>query len=308
MVSNYSAIHYSWLGGSFFYEGRYFNSLEEINTSFGGGLVVCERVDGDREGRLRLHKIYAQSVEEYKNGWYDFYTYTRKADSIQQKGFYLCRILEFKKDKNGFLNMVVEALVFLGEKITEVPEELSERLARALCWFDKEADMPAWDYLRGEMSPIAFQGAMHPLGTFNFLKACEQFPIKEAMQRLLAGEVAILQDISKALREPTDIEKATAFIQEKCWASDFEEKYPLLAKKARDMKRSELGELLERKLEEFKTKELKLPAPTISDQEDLLSKVEATLEYWRDFNNAKKAADKAAKKAAKAAKKAATQD
>ena len=306
-------VHYSEFGG-FDYDGKYFGSFEEANERLRGGLVVCERLNDDRDGRLRLHKIYARSVQERKNGWYDLYTYTTKASDLLQ-GFYLCKINEFRGDKEGYVNMVVEPKVFLGMTITETPDNKAEQLTRAILLYDKEADIPAWEYLRREMSPIAFDPIFQYTGELNISNAEKLASRNEAMKRLLAGEVSILKDISIALAEPTSIEKAISIcFRFYKWTAEQKNRWPSLLKKLERraapgenfFTESELTELLERKLRAFT--EFGLISSNIEEPEpdkQILDKVEAAIQHQDELNKAAKKAQNEAKKAAKKAKKAA---
>ena len=299
-------VRYSSFGG-FDYDGRYY-TLDDANNQLNGGLIVCERLDDDRDGRLRLHKIYANSVNERKNGWLDLYTYTRTTTGLC-KGFYLCRIHEFRLDRDNYVNMVVKELIYLGEKITAPSPDMSVKLTRTIFSMDELEDKPVWEYLRGEMSPIAFDPVNHFFGRVNRQNAIEKYSSSEVMEQLLAGNVTILDEVSDALRAPTIVEEATKYcLKYFLYKEDyFKENYPLLSKKLQDIflygkSSRDLELLIKKKLEEFDEKGLAYEEKSnFSKVEIVLAKVEASMKYWKDFNDAKKAAEKAKRKSAKLA-------
>ena len=134
-ICNGSVKYYEFMDG-FSYDHIYYKSTDEMTKRLAGGLVVCQRVEDDRGGRLRLHKIYVRNSIERGNGWYDLFTYTEDSDNLQT-GFYLCRIKEFKVDRNNYVNMVVTTVTFLGESITAAPEDGVVKIVRTLLLMDE---------------------------------------------------------------------------------------------------------------------------------------------------------------------------
>ena len=275
--------------GGFSYDYVHYSSIEDANNRLAGRLVVCERVDGDNNGRLRLHKIYARNSIERGNGWYDLFTYTCD-DANLKKGFYLCRINEFKVDKKNYVNMVVSTIVYLGESITAVPDDITVRIVRSMMVMDKEEDMPAWQFLCGKMSPIAFAPYGEYFGTFNEENAREKgFTAEDVMSRIINGDIGVLEELSLALHEPLKVEKAKEYIFRNLDKPGFNEKYPLMAPKLKRKEGKEIKPFLEKHLKDYETKQLNVEIPEdASAAEEVLYKVEATLKYWKEVHKAQK--------------------
>ena len=292
---NKGSVVYHEFGG-FSYDHRHYASIEEADERLAGGLVVCERDEGDSGGRLRLHKIYVRNSIERGNGWYDLFTYTRESAELKT-GFYLCRIKEFKVDKNDYVNMVVETVVYLGEKITAVPEDVTVQIVRNMMVMDKEEDKPAWQFLRRELSPIAFAPYAEYFGTFNEENAKEHgFTGENVIARVVNGDVAVLDELSKLLHEPLKVEKAKEFIRKNLGREEFGKNYPLLAKKLQNKEGNDIIPFLEKHLKDYYEKNLEAEIPAeISVAEVVLFKVEAALKYWKEIHKAQKKSKKGKK-------------
>lgn len=286
--ANKGSVMYYTFGG-FSYDYVSYISIEDANERLAGGLIVCERVDDDTNGRLRLHKIYARNSIERGNGWYDLFTYTRSSAELK-KGFYLCRIKEFKVDKKNYVNMVVETIVYLGESVTAIPEDITVRIVRNMMVMDKEEDKPAWQFLRSKMSPIAFAPYGEYFGTFNEENAKENgFTAENVITRVISGDIAVLEELSQALHEPLKVEKAKEFIRRNLGRDTFSTAYPLLAKKLQNKEGNEIIPFLEKHLKDFNEKHLNAGIPeSASVAEEVLYKVEAALKYWKEIHKAQK--------------------
>lgn len=284
-----------FMEGGFTYDGRFYRSIEEAHELLAGGYVVCARLEEDKErrGRLRLHKIYIQNTLERGNGWYDLFTYTRNSDNLKT-GYYLCRIQELNIDKNGYVNMVVETVTYLGESITTVPEDYTVRIVRSLMVMDKEEDMPVWQFLAAKLSPIAIAQYGRYLGRFNTESVKEHgYTETKVMERLLAGDATVLTEVSKLLLEPTKVEQAEEYIENNRRKEEFGMRYPLLAKKLQNKAGNEIEDFLQKHLGDFEGRGLETEIPEGSSAgEVVLYKVEAALKYWKEIHAKQKKAKK----------------
>ena len=293
---NKGSVVYDSFGG-FFYDERRYYSIEDANERLAEGLVVCERVESDNGGRLRLHKIYVRNSIERGNGWYDLFTYTRDSAELK-KGFYLCRIKEFKCDKNNYVNMVVETVVYLGESITAVPDNSIVRIVRTMMIMNSEEDKPAWEFLRRKMSPIAFAPHGVYFGTYNEENAVEHGFTKDgAMERLLAGDISVLDELSALLHQPLKVEQAKEYAKENLHKTAFEQTYPLLSKKLQKKESVEFIPFFEKHLRDYEERKLEVFIPeNASVAEVVLYKCEAALVYWKKVHAAQKKAKKGGNK------------
>lgn len=280
--------------GRFTYGSDCYESVEDATNRLGGGLIICSRLEEDNGGRLRLYKIYAQNHIEIKSTWHDMFTYTRDAVDLK-KGFYLCRIKEFRRDKNDYVNMVVETITYLGESITAIPEAVNWQLARKLMLMDDEEDKPAWQFLRREMSHIAFAWNATYYGDYDEENAVEMgYTSEDVIARVISGDVAVLDELSKWLTAPTKFEKAKELIRDSLEDEEFKNKYPLLVKKMEKKERNEIIPFLQKHLKDFEEKVLEAQIPEGAlPAEIILVKVEKALMYWKEVHSAKKKPKKA---------------
>ena len=79
-----------------------------------GRLVVCD-ARKENSTRMYIHRLSRIDDIFMKDGWWDTFTISEKP--CRKTGYYLCRIKEFRIDRNGYLNMVVIPLHYLGTDI-----------------------------------------------------------------------------------------------------------------------------------------------------------------------------------------------
>jgi len=287
--------------GSFVYDDRYYASFAEATSRLKDGYVVCERLQDDRPGRLRLHKLFAPSENVRKKGWYDLFTYTPNSTAPLAEGFYFCKISELKGDKKGYVNLVVDIISYLGKDIREVPNSYLLSTILAIFGADEKYDKPIWEFIRPWLSPIAFYPCQGYISDLNNAEAVSKGFTQEAvLAAICKGDTSIIDAVSLALLEPSAVKKSMEYIKRHQYDPEFREWYPLLQKKVEAKAVSE--NFLERKLNEFEEKKLcSKPPKGATSEQILLCKVEAALKYWHDKNHADKAAKKAARKAAKSA-------
>ncbi len=255
------------------------NTLSESET---GRYVLCEAKE-DNTTRLFIHQFNRWVSVLTKEGWWDTFTLSKNPC---KKGFYLCKIEEFRFDRNGYINMIVLPSKYLGESVDE--------------------DSIGWDYLASSGKLASHYKSRNCRERFNvvqlervFAERFESSGYKYMTEFIFAAFIAdkiTLDELASALEEKYDIEKFAEEINRNL--KNYEEKYPLFVKKLpvienyygyRNVRTTESTiEFLERKSREYY--ELKLGSET-----DMLAQVEAVLKYWVDFHKAKKAEKKASK-------------
>ena len=159
---------------------------------------------------MYIHRLSRIDDIFMKDGWWDTFTISEKP--CRKTGYYLCRIKEFRIDRNGYLNMVVIPLHHLGTDI--------------------DMDSDAWKYFgnRGFFTnyyqSIGYYrtrynvAALHNLFEEDIAKIeknekerlgddyiCADKEIAEfILEKFIAGDIT-LKDIDKALDEKDDLEK-----------------------------------------------------------------------------------------------------
>lgn len=259
---------------------------DELNKTEQGKLILCESRE-ENSSRLFIHQFSHIMNALTKNGWWD--TFTLCSPVCNNKGFYLCVINKFRIDRNGYLNVMVTPMKFLGEKITEESAAwdlffLTGLFCRQYCSRGYHLRFNT-DYL--------FSLYKDDIVNADFSDAC-----KIIFNKFLQDEIT-LEEIASALDEKNEIEKlAEDLIKNLAHHTDKYSKYPLICKKLPTTDGyyfyDDVESWLKRKILEFDTLHLE-------NGGEVLDRVEAVLQYWVDFHKKEKEEKKAAKKAAKAA-------
>lgn len=267
-----------------------------------GRLVVCD-ARKENSTRMYIHRLSRIDDIFMKDGWWDTFTISEKP--CRKTGYYLCRIKEFRIDRNGYLNMVVIPLHHLGTDI--------------------DMDSDAWKYFgnRGFFTnyyqSIGYYrtrynvAALHNLFEEDIAKIeknekerlgddyiCADKEIAEfILEKFIAGDIT-LKDIDKALDEKDDLEKLADDLNlnlERYGTNEknrYAEDYPLLVKK---LPVEDHGILkgyytADCTMRYLKRKSYEYTHLNLGSETELLRRVEAVLEYWAE----KKSKEKEAKK------------
>ena len=196
---------------------------EQLNKTETGKWILCEaREEGST--RLFIHRFNFLASALTKNGWWDTFTVSKKPVI---KGYHLARIESFRIDRNGYLNMVVMPLKFLGEEMDE--EQSAWRYFFKTNQFSRlYGDPQIFLPLNIENLESAFEDEMkqksNDLGgslyRSNFI-----------MDKYLNGEVA-LDKICELLDEPLPPNEEEVMAKEILHNPNaFADEYPLLIKK-----------------------------------------------------------------------------
>jgi len=258
--------------------------VDQLSKTEIGKFILCYAKE-DNTTRLYIHQFNKVMSIITKEGWWDTFTLSRKSC---MKGFYLCRIGEFRLDKSGYLNLIVFPNKYLGETIDE--------------------DAAAWDYLNMSGKFTREYKSIQRRGRFNitnlernFKERFEEsgYPTMESfIFSVFMGDEITLDEISTALEEKYDIEKLADDINKNI--EKYAEKYPLLAKKL--PKEDVFGYTVyttDCTVRYLKNKDLEYDEHKLGDETILLNRVEAVLQYWVDVHKAQKEKAKAERKAKK---------
>ena len=275
-----------------------------------GRLVVCD-ARKEYSTRMYIHRLSRIDDIFMKDGWWDTFTISEKP--CRKTGYYLCRIKEFRIDRNGYLNMVVIPLHHLGTDI--------------------DMDSDAWKYFgnRGFFTnyyqSIGYYrtrynvAALHNLFEEDIAKIeknekerlgddyiCADKEIAEfILEKFIAGDIT-LKDIDKALDEKDDLEKLADDLNlnlERYGTNEknrYAEDYPLLVKK---LPVEDHGILkgyytADCTMRYLKRKSYEYTHLNLGSETELLRRVEAVLEYWAEKKSKEKEAKKIARKQRKA--------
>lgn len=275
-----------------------------------GRLVVCDAREVNTT-RMYIHRLDSLDDVLKKDGWWDTFTISEK--TCIETGYYLCRIKDFRIDRNGFLNMVVMPLHNLGTDIDMDSDAwkyfgsngLFTNHYRAKGGYHTRYNVPALHQLFAEDIARIKRHEKERLGD-NYI--CADKKIAEfIMEKFLAGDIT-LADIDTALDEKDDLEKLAddlnlnlkrfALGEKNGYAKD----YPLLAKK---LPQEDQGILkgyytTDCTMRYLKRKNHEYTHLNLGNETELLKRVEAVLEYWEE----KKAKEKEAKRLARKQRKA----
>lgn len=254
-------------------------SDKQINTANAeaGKLVLC-KCEEDDSTRLFIRTFNSFATVMTKYGWWNTFTVSEKPC---KKGFYVCRIRRFRNDKNGFPNLVVTPVTYVGRYV------------------DEDAD--AWEYLfeSGMFSEMYKTGSDNSVLNIyqverKFLDASErQLNVKERkaaiLKKFLNGEISISM-IDTQLNIPFGTWNLARDIARNY--DGLRSHYPLLMEKvpgkddpASMSNQTKIADFLARKKWEYECLGL-------GNSENLAEMVEAVLKFRED----EKAAEKKARK------------
>lgn len=270
-----------------------------------GRLVVCDAREVNTT-RMYIHRLSRIDDIFMKDGWWDTFTISEKP--CRKTGYYLCRIKEFRIDRNGYLNMVVIPLHHLGADI--------DMDSDAWKYFGNRGLFTNYYHSKGYYRTRYNVAALYNLFANDIAKIeknekerlgdnyiCADKKIAEfIMEKFLAGDIT-LADIDTALDEKDDLEKLTDDLNlnlERYGTSEknrYTEDYPLLVKK---IPLEDHGILkgyytADCTMRYLKRKSYEYTHLNLGSETELLRRVEAVLEHWEE----KKAKDKKAKKLAR---------
>jgi len=288
-----------------FYAEHHISDLKRDEV---GNLILCENRE-DTSTRLYIHRMNKIDDIFRKDGWWDTFTISKSA--CDKKGFYICKIDDFRIDRNGFLNMLVSPKAYLGTEI--------------------DVDSDAWDYfLKSGLFTFLYSSRSSCHRTrFNVAALHKMFEEdilrikKEQKERLgdqyidaskeiaslvldkyLSGKVT-LEQIEQALDEKEVLEKLAEDFNFQLSRYGVSEKnkyaeYPLLLKKLPTddgifkgyYTTTSTMRYLDRKNYEYDRLNL-------GTETDMLKRIEAVLQYWVDVKAKEKEEKKKKRKAMK---------
>ena len=240
--------------------------VSKMNDKYRYSLVVAQHVDEDTEGRLHLCRLYDKAM-------WRIFTVAPRGVPLKE-GFSLCRVVEFKLDRKGYMNLVLSPMVYLGQEEVRFS--------------------PVWEFLRPMMCPIAYGGFWQ--GDKTQLHTKELPSEADCMGCLLEGGRTYFDELEKKLLMVPAVDRFAEAWMKAHRTQEFKAKYPLLSAKYATPEGNAKREFERRK--EFLQKTfdfLKMKLEEYS-QEEVFQKCENLLEKRK----AKKAEAKKNKKAKKA--------
>ncbi len=269
-----------------------------LNKTEIGKYILCESREEDST-RLFIHRFSVASNLVTKDGWWDTFTITK---TPCKKGMWICSIINFKIDRNGYLNVIVNPEKYLGETIDE--------------------DSAAWDYFfkTGLFSSEYFISGRYYRFNVEHLRSLVDTEIQPLVlaEKACLGENYIssarlydkyifgkfmndefsLEYIANALDEKDSWEKLAEDLTKNISSgTDKYAEYPLIVSKLPKNKWNYYTtecteEWLNRKFWEYDS--LKL-----GEEKDVLNRVSAVLEYYEEKKRKEKEERKAKRKAKK---------
>ena len=249
------------------------NNEEEI-----GKYVLCKARENGAT-RLFLHRFNTASTLVTKEGWWDTFTVSEK--TCEKAGYYICKIVRFRVDRNGYMNMIVKPEKYLGETVDE--------------------DCIAWDYLFGTGLFSKQYAYSHAKIRFN-VSALESAyaPASsdkktDILKMFLADEIS-LKDMEKFLDSPTSVERLALDLHRH--PESYKEQYPFLVKK---MPKDDSIYSVDTLVGFLERKDLEYDSLTLGDETDLFSRVNEVCKFWDVLNEERKAQRRAKRRAEKKA-------
>ena len=282
-----------------------------LNKDETGKFILCESKE-DGATRLFIHRFSSFSDYTTKNGWWDTFTI---ADKPCKRGYWLCKVNNFRIDRNGYLNAMVTPFKFFSYNAEDesvawdflfssemfskqyTSNHYKERfnVEYLLSLYAEELDAHKQVFESADIDSLnaTAEYAFVPMEKYSWSLEKRRF----VLRKFLKGEIS-LEKIEKALNKKTGLE-ALAEILVKNFKSPEYAKYPLLIakmpsliEKAGYFVTDAIEEWLSRKFYEYD--DLKL-----GDASDILARVEAVLQFREEEKLRKKEEKKAARKAKK---------
>lgn len=280
---------------------------KRLNETESGKYIFAEAKE-DGTTRLFIKRLNIFSNVTTKDGWWDTFTITEKPCN---KGIWLCRILKFTQDKDGYLMCIVYPVKNLGMIIDE--------------------ESCAWDYFMRTKEFSTQYVSNHLITRFNCTEVenqCYEFwkhmdtpamkeyykkqgvpmymVISSCVLNAFLDDKITLNQIEGWLDTPEGFEALALKIKDNL--QEYSESYPLMIGKLKALATDgyisidKIEDYVRRKYWEFDT--LKRDGKITSELEETqaFERIEVVIQYWEDDKKAKKQARKDARKAKKANK------
>lgn len=284
------------------------------NTRNIGKKVICQCVRNDNKkpgSRLFIKNISNEIIDiETKDGWWDTFTISREKI---EPGLYICEVITYQRDHNGYLNCIVKPVKLLNE--TDSQAILSKKKgvwnssALRLMLIDSCKFIAEYEY-----------SASGPIRNPNIYQLIDDFPVldglcgidmpSKVLEMYMEDKVTIEQ-IERSLDTPTYWENLIAEVANAVGYGTAELKYgddyPLFAKKVSHNTLTDNFFYIKRKVEDYIQRQLSYYDKLViegkikaDETTDFLRNVESALTYRKSLQDAEKAAKKEARKMKKA--------
>lgn len=193
--------------------------INELNEKDVGKYIFC-KAEEKNTSRLFINRFSVCNME-FKDGWWD--TFTLSSKPIEHLGYYICKIDQFKIDKNGFLMMIVTPSKYLDHVNEESPVW---KFFSMTGYFARNYDFSRHIYTRRFNAYHLCE--LHASGVVreqqNYLTKCAGV----ILEKLFKDEISI-NDIEEALDEKDPMEKLSEDLNKNILS--YAAEYPLIVKK-----------------------------------------------------------------------------
>lgn len=270
-----------------------------------GKYLICESREDDST-RLFIRNVTNTLVDaEQKEGWWNTFTVTK---TKTPKGLWLAKVVEYRLDRNGFLNLEVETIVPVDDiKFHDLFSfKLGNGTWNGIGWWLM--------MVRSEAFLKEYKFEIYSFHEPNYDALVERFPELSGLYQNEMGKVILLkylrnetsvEEIEECLNKPSDWEELVTNIQKSVANHTVEklygERYPVFAGKVSNnvikngmIAITDVGRYLERQLDYY--------YQLVNNQEidpidgGWLSMIEAALQYRKSIKDAEKAAKKEKRK------------
>lgn len=269
-----------------------------------GKYLICESRENNST-RLFIRNVTNTITDAFqKKGWWNTFTVTKTGTP---KGMWLCKVIEYRLDRNGFLNLEVETILPVDDIKIHILFEPEDGTWNSIGWrlmmvcsnaFLREYNFPECSYFHKP----------------NYTALREKYPELSGMKledmgktmllKYLRNEVT-LEEIEECLNKPSEWADLVTSIQKSVANHTIDrfygEEYPLFtAKISNNVIKNEMVNVLD--VENYLKRQIEYYEKLVNDQKikavdgGWLSMIESALRYRKALKDAEKAAKKEKRK------------
>ncbi len=268
-----------------------------------GKYLICESRENDST-RLFIRNVTNTLIDAFeKKGWWNTFTTTK---TKTPKGIWLSKVVEYRLDRNGFLNLEVETVLPMDgikfQKLFQSDNGTWNSIAWWLMMVCSDVFLKEYDFQRYSFYEPNYDALVERFPDANGLS--EKGMGKLMLFKYLRNETT-LEEIEECLNKPTDWENFVKEIQNSVANGTLDkfygEKYPVFASKIRGNVIT--GDYIYRDtVERYLKRQLRQCEDLVRDNKieavegNWLDKIETVLQYRKSLKDAEKAAKKEKRK------------
>jgi len=199
-----------------------------------GKYLICESRE-DSSTRLFIRNVTNILEDSFKKeGWWNTFTVTKTPTN---KGLWLAKVVEYRLDRNGFLNLEVEPMLPVDDiKFHTLFDSKDNGTWNSIAWWvmivRSEAFLDEYNFNTFNLHKPNFKALKE---RFTELEELDEYEIgKVLLKKYLSDEIS-LEDMESCLNKPSEWEQLVLDIQKaiasKTIESTYGEKYPLFVNK-----------------------------------------------------------------------------